>query len=138
MAAIQPHALRHMGIPSYVTPAKSLRRYSNLPSRFSQPKTRRRFRFHPLKLGYLLGTPSKKLRLLYARQRRPNQFIHRKSASRSIHERWSNCSTLLYYFSAWRAHWYVDNRDGTYSMKEAGAAWAENLSRFRVAERVRA
>ena len=131
MAAIQPHALRHMGIASYVNPAQSLRRNSNLPSRFSQPKTRRRFRFCPLKLSYLLGRPSKKLRLMYARQRRPNQFIHRKSASRCINERWSNRATLHYYFSARRAHWYVDNRDGTYSMKEAGRAWAENLSRFR-------
>jgi hypothetical protein len=120
-----------MGIPGNINPAKSLRRSSNLPSRFSPRKTIRRFRFRPLKHGYLLGMPSKKQRVLYARQRRPNQFIHRKSASRCINERWSNRSTLHYYFSARRAHWYVDNRDGTYSMKEAGRAWAENLSRFR-------
>jgi hypothetical protein len=131
MAAIQPHALRHMGIPASVNPAESLRRNSNLPSRFSKPKTRRRFRFRPLKLGYLLGRPSKKQRLLYARQRRPNQFRWRQSPSRRIHERWSNRATLHYYFSGRRAHWYVDNRDGTFSMKEAGRAWADNVAGFR-------
>lgn len=132
---ITPHALRHMGFnPALIKPVKTLRRSTSLPSIFMTRKTIRRIRFRPLKHGYLIGSPSKKERVLYARQRRPEQIgRHHQSACRRIHEHWSNRSTLHYSFSARRGHWYVDNRDGTFSMKEAGRAWADNVSRFRVA-----
>jgi hypothetical protein len=96
-------------------------------------KTIRRIKFRPLQRGYLIGRPCKKERVLYARQRRPEQIGRHQSACRQIHERWSNRSTLHYYFTGRRGHWYVDNRDGTFSMKEAGRAWADNVFRFRVA-----
>jgi hypothetical protein len=49
-------------------------RLSNLPCRIKRLKTIRRFLFHPVAHGYLLGAPSKKLRALYSRQRRYNPF----------------------------------------------------------------
>lgn len=49
-------------------------RYSLLPGEFRPLKTMRRIRFHPVVHGYLFGKPGKKLRVMYARQRRPNPF----------------------------------------------------------------
>jgi hypothetical protein len=135
MVAIQPHALRHMGLGYITNPAESLRRRSMLPSHFFTQKAMRKCQFRTLERQQIIGRPGKKLRLRYARQRRPNPFHWRKSACRRIHERWSNRSTLQYYFvgHGQLAHWYVDNRDGSFSFVQAGRAWAHNLSGVRTA-----
>jgi hypothetical protein len=86
MVAIQPHALRHMGLGYIINPAKSLRRCSMLPSHFFTQKAMRKFQFRTLERQQIIGRPDKKLRLRYARQRRPNPFRWRKSPCRRIHE----------------------------------------------------
>jgi hypothetical protein len=50
------------------------RHFMTLPSRFMPLKTTRRVRFQKVAHGYLFRAPSKKMRIMHSRLRRPNPF----------------------------------------------------------------
>jgi hypothetical protein len=109
-------------------------RLSNLPCRIHRLKNIRRFLFHPVAHGYLLGAPSKKLRALYSRQRRYNPFGKQIAVRRRAVQRWSNRYHVQHCFTARGACWFIDHGNGTYTLTDARRAWAANLSRFRRGE----
>ena len=65
-------------------------------------KTMRRVRFHKVAHGYLFGQPSKKIRIVRSRQKRPNPFHTKESARYHAMRTWGHRLGLEAWYAAER------------------------------------